>query len=189
MIFKRVDVTKASYKVYPYKSHSSSFFVTQATYTKIADMFAERLAYYMIVTGRPIRLPANYGFLQAVKYIPPTRRKFVDFKLTKAIKTMNPEARSVGYTNMKTNGTWARVHWYKSQKRGYANTATFLGDYGFEICRFTRRKSSWIMSPTFKPPKVTLAEFFKDKGWKFYAQTPLLYSKSRMNAIKLLNIY
>lgn len=123
-------------------------------YKKVMNLFMRKLAFYVIKSGRKIRLPFGLGSIQAVKYKP--KRKMVDFNLTKQY------GKTIHHRHLATNGFWCRIHWFKDHTCQFKNKSK----YSFRLTRPNRTPNSYNKNR----PDVSLVPFFKEKGYVFYTE-------------------
>lgn len=141
--------------------------IDKKVYNKIINKFFEKLAYYLITTGKEITLFSNIGSFQIVKY--KTKNKFVDYHSTKLYfdeinkEIEDPSKRKKVYKdNRITNYYAAKVYWKKQDKANFRNKSKF----SFKLTRPNIRPNSYNKNN----PVVSLVPFFREKGWIMYEE-------------------
>lgn len=141
--------------------------VDSKLYRKIISKFFEKLAYYLITTGKEITLPSNIGSFQIVKY--KSTRKFTDHVATKKyFDDINKDIedpskkKRVLKDNRITNYYSPKVYWKKQDKANFRNKSKF----SFKLTRPNIRPNSYNKNN----PVVSLVPFFREKGWIIYEE-------------------
>jgi hypothetical protein len=141
--------------------------VDKKIYNKIISKFFEKLAYYLISTGKEIKLFSNIGSFQIVKY--KTRNKFIDYYSTKIYYNEinkdieDPSKRKkVFKDNRITNYYIPKVYWKKQDKANFKNKSK----YSFKLTSHNIRPNSYNKNN----PVISLVPFFREKGWIIYEE-------------------
>jgi hypothetical protein len=152
--------------------------MTPKQYESFLMAFLDELGYLLITTGDEIVLPSCLGSLQAMRY--PYKKPLMDFGATNKKKAQDPNAKGVKYTNMSTNGYWVYVHWSKRPNPFAAHAGRFkhAGSFAFRLQRSLKRRRNDL--PEHRQPRITLVEFFRDKGHYFYRDAGTLKDKYRV---------
>jgi hypothetical protein len=159
----RLSYSRMSYKYQP--KHPKH--VDKKVYNKILTKFFEKLAYYLITTGKEITLFSNIGSFQIMKY--KNRKRYVDYQATKLYYNEinkdieDPEKRKrVLKDNRITNYYAPKVYWRKQDKANFRNKSK----YSFKLTRPNIRPNSYNKNN----PAVSLVPFFREKGWIMYEE-------------------
>lgn len=170
-----------SYKEIVYKHQPKhSNYLDEKKYKKVLKLFFEKLAYYLILTGKEITLFSRIGSLQAVKY--KSKNKHIDHYNTKKYyaeynKDKPLEERKYIYHNNRlTNGWNCRIHWYKQDKANFKHKRL----YAFDLSRPNKRPNSYNKNN----PKISLVPYFREKGWLLYTELNQKILLEKLKTIK-----
>lgn len=95
------------YESYPYKERDSKYYVDKKTYVELNKDFYQLLMIYLITTGNTYKFPSGFGHIKVRKRRQTSDR--IDFKKTREL------GKTIYFTNMHSNGYYARFKWYKSK--------------------------------------------------------------------------
>ena len=137
---------------------SKSYEGDSRLYKKIMKSFMKELAYEIITSGDPVKLPSSLGILQMIRYRP--KNKKVDYSNTKKVKDRGHD-KVIYHNNKITNGYWWKLLW--SKKRAILKNKNL---YSMIFTRPNIRPNSYNKNN----PKVSVIPFFRRQGWELYRE-------------------